>query len=89
MKKGSHQKEIPIEDFEDKPVQKKEKTPFFDEDESIAQKSTKKQNLHQRHRRIHLAKQRDDEVIDNGGHKVMYKRDHQTHRDQRRGGRTL
>jgi hypothetical protein len=40
MKKGSHQKEIPIEDFEEneEPV-KKEKTTFFDEDDkSIAQK---------------------------------------------------
>jgi len=36
LKKGSHQKEIPMEDFEEvaAPV-KKQKTPFFDDDESI------------------------------------------------------
>lgn len=34
MKRGSHQKEIPMEDFEieEKPVQKV-KTPFFDDDD--------------------------------------------------------
>jgi len=34
MKRGSHQKEIPMEDFEieEKPVVKKVKTPFFDDD---------------------------------------------------------
>ena len=35
MKHGSHQNQIPIEDFdEDEKVESKAKTPFFDDDES-------------------------------------------------------
>lgn len=37
MKKGSHQKEIPMENFEEEQPQKqKEKTPFFEEDDAIS-----------------------------------------------------